>query len=504
LVFDSVNRLAADLDSTKIDYAKTVFATPRAMLVSAKSNPLLSGLVIGLAVALKKKSVSPTIATIGTSLIESTHFRRVSGRLSHSLDLWALNSEQVQLSLARICQGSELVILKGSIGLFDKFDSDYSFESQAEVARKFNFPIILVLDANGYRESIAAIVHGFGAIDPKLKIAGVIVTGIESNQHQQAIKQGIQSLNGPIYLGGLNKEQSELLTQRDNVAPSENLSLLPRSQLMSVAASIQEAIDFEAFSRIAESALAIELSEAKFEKPELDCRIAVADDAAFHLTTQDNLDLIRRAGGSLVAFSPLADHKLPRQVQGVYLSGGYLEGYASDLSENRQMLAALKEFILDGGVVYAEGSGLLCLCSGLTLLDGRSLTMAGAIQGIASLLSQTVVYSEAQMCQLEAIQDTIVANASERFRGFFEQRWLLQPSADTRKCFEIWPRTNQSQVAQQKLSIIEGFSPKANVVATGVQAHWGSNPLMALKFVQSVVNRIKNLQNELPRRNSSV
>lgn len=87
------------------------------------------------------------------------------------------------------------------------------------------------------------------------------------------------------------------------------------------------------------------------------------------LITCRNLLLLEQAGAQVLPFSPLADSELPRGVAMVYLSGSSStlllqhEGrqLSGALAANRGMLASIAAFAEAGGLVLAEGAGLVYL-----------------------------------------------------------------------------------------------------------------------------------------------
>ena len=56
-------------------------------------------------------------------------------------------------------------------------------------------------------------------------------------------------------------------------------------------------------------------------------------------------------------FSPIRDTHLPDGVSGLLLGGGYPELYARELSENKTMLAKIRESIQNGMPCHAECGG---------------------------------------------------------------------------------------------------------------------------------------------------
>ena len=63
-------------------------------------------------------------------------------------------------------------------------------------------------------------------------------------------------------------------------------------------------------------------------------------------------------GAELVPFSPIHDKKLPEDIQGLLLYGGYPELYGKALEENASMRKEIKEALSKGMPVLAECGGI--------------------------------------------------------------------------------------------------------------------------------------------------
>ena len=109
----------------------------------------------------------------------------------------------------------------------------------------------------------------------------------------------------------------------------------------------------------------------------------MAADDAFCFTYQDNLKLLETMGAELVFFSPLQDKKLPEEVDGMILSGGYPELHAKTLSGNHSMREAIRKAIEDGMPCIAECGGFLYLHRELEGQDGVFYPMAGVLDAKA-------------------------------------------------------------------------------------------------------------------------
>ena len=107
-------------------------------------------------------------------------------------------------------------------------------------------------------------------------------------------------------------------------------------------------------------------------------RIAVARDRAFNFAYRENLDRLAQMG-EVVYFSPLAGDELPKDVDLVYLPGGYPELFAPELALNRMLASQLVQYAESGGRIFAECGGMMYLGKSLTDQEGKVWPMAGVL-----------------------------------------------------------------------------------------------------------------------------
>lgn len=140
------------------------------------------------------------------------------------------------------------------------------------------------------------------------------------------------------------------------------------------------------------------------------CRIAVARDEAFCFYYAESLRALREAGAEPVFFSPVHDKCLPDDISGLYLGGGYPELYAGELSENREMLAKIREAVNDKMPLIAECGGFLYLQKYLEDESGTVHEMVGAFSGTGRPTGHLVRFGYLYMT---ALQDTFLFRKGE-------------------------------------------------------------------------------------------
>lgn len=90
-------------------------------------------------------------------------------------------------------------------------------------------------------------------------------------------------------------------------------------------------------------------------------------------------------GAHIEYFSPLADERLPADIDGLIIGGGFPEMFAAQLERNESMRRAVKCAALDGLPILAECGGYMYLQRRLIDFDGRAHEMCGVFDGTATM-----------------------------------------------------------------------------------------------------------------------
>jgi len=203
--------------------------------------------------------------------------------------------------------------------------------------------------------------------------------------------------------------------------------------------------------------------------------IAVARDEAFNFTYEDNLDLLRSAGGEITFFSPLRDANLPPGTAGLILSGGFPEIYADQLAANEGMRHALHKAHRHGISIYAECGGLMYLTKAIVDLEGREHPMVGLLPGRSVMTGRlTLGYRLAR-----AAGDSWLFTDGETVRGheFHYSVWEGHP-INMPPAFDLLPSDGNGDTQPEGACL-------GSLWASYVHLHFWSKPELALRFVEA-------------------
>lgn len=363
---------------------------PRVVIAATHSGAGKTTVATGVLAALRRAGARVAGAKVGPDYIDPGYHRLATGRPSRNLDLWMCGASAVLAAAARSGAGADLLVVEGVMGLFDGA-ADGTASSTADVARVLDAPVVLVIDAASTGQSVAATVHGFATFDPRVRLAGVILNRVGSDRHEELLRAALADRGVPV-LGALRRD--DRLAWRDR-----HLGLVPvverpaglHRALDRLAETIRTRIDLASLQAIAATAPPVRLHLPAASPPAPSVRVGIASGAAFSFTYPDNLDALRLAGAELVPFDPLQDHRLPADLGGIVVGGGFPEVYAPELAANAPLLADLTEQVRRGLVVWAECGGLLWLSRSL---DRQA--MAGVLDAEATMTERlTLGYRQA-------------------------------------------------------------------------------------------------------------
>ncbi len=351
----------------------------RLVIAGTHSGAGKTTIATGLMAALRQKGTRVGSAKVGPDFIDPGYHSLATGRPARNLDAWMCGLDSIRPLAGRAAAGTDVLIVEGVMGLFDGA-ADGTPSSTAVIARQLDAPVVLVVDAASMGQSVAAVVHGFATFDREVRIAGVVLNRVGSDQHEAMLRDALIAVGIPV-VGALRRDDAFAWRDRHLglVPVAENRSVVA-GQLQILAAKISECCDLDLLMGLASAAPALEASDVSMPARVGQCRVAVAAGAAFSFCYPDNLEALAAAGAELVPFDPCSDAELPEGCDALLAGGGFPEVYADALAANQPLMADVRARMGRGLVVWAECGGLLWLSRSLD--DNK---MIGAVDTVTHM-----------------------------------------------------------------------------------------------------------------------
>jgi len=432
---------------------------------------------LGLLSALVNRGVQVQPFKVGPDFIDPGHHTRITGRVSQNLDGWMLDRETNQEIFARCVKGAGAVVVEGVMGLFDGFSGRDEAGSAAQMAKWLGLPVLLVIDARSMARSAAAVVKGFAEFDPGLELAGIVFNRVGSDRHRQILTEAVEGMSGPPIVGFLPRDESLNIPSRHlGLVTDEDYST--GSMAARLAAWTESGLDLDRILNLAKGHPWPLEPDVKMDRPARQglevVRIGVARDRAFCFYYQENLRILEEAGAELVFFSPLTEKKLPDNIQGLYLGGGYPELHARNLSENRKMIRDIKRFVHQGSPVYAECGGFMVLMKSIQDLEGRVFPMVDIFPFRSRMQQRLRALGYREITTME---DSLLGPAGTHVRGHeFHYSSIASTEGEVPTLYGLSDRSGA-------LERTEGYRCN-NVLGSYIHLHFGSNPWAAAHFVR--------------------
>lgn len=336
-------------------------------------------LSLGIMAAFTRRGKKVAPFKVGPDYIDPSFHKFVTGNPSYNLDSWLLDNNTVRYLFNKGNQNMDISIIEGVMGMYDGFGIDKSNGSTAHVAKVIKAPVILVVEGNAMSTSAAALVMGYMMYDKDVDLKGVIFNKVCGEKHYEMMRLVVERDLGIKCLGYLPKNIGVSLQSRHlGLIPADEVGELSKKTDMLVEL-VEEYIDLDALEDIANvEDIEPGANPAKdIHMKYKGLKIGIAMDIAFSFYYEHNLQLMKEAGVQLLPFSPIKDTKLPDELDGLYIGGGFPEIFAEKLEENLSMRKNIKEWLDKGLPAFAECGGLMYLTKGIVDLQGKCHEMVG-------------------------------------------------------------------------------------------------------------------------------
>ena len=356
--------------------------TARGIIIAAPhSGAGKTTVTLALLAALARRGVRLRAAKAGPDYIDPAFHAAATGAPSVNLDSWAMPRPLLDALAAQIAAEAEIAVIEGVMGLFDGAPGlTGQIGATAHLAAHFALPVLLVLDVSRQGQSAAAVVRGFAAHDPAVRIGGVILNRVASERHRTLVADAIAALGMPI-LGSVPREAALAL-------PERHLGLVQAREIASLtalldrlAAMAERHLDLDAIVACA-APFAIAARKDHAQRlpgvPPPGQRIALAHDQAFSFVYPHVVAAWRSSGAEIIAFSPLADEPPPECADSCWLPGGYPELHAGALAGAQRFAVGLRR-LAETRPIHGECGGYMVLGQSLEDAAGRHHQMTGLL-----------------------------------------------------------------------------------------------------------------------------
>ncbi len=380
---------------------------------------------------------------VGPDFIDPGYHRAVTGQISRNLDSWMLSKKYNEEIFLHGTENADIAVVEGAMGLFDSYSGISEAGSTSEMAKWLNLPVILIVDARSMARSAAAIVQGFENFDNDLIFAGVIFNRTGSTRHYEYLREAVETTCKMPCLGFLPRNDKIIFPERHLGLVTTDEHIVSSDIIAELVSMIDKNTKVEDFVKNLQS----EKQKKKTNKISELCvmdnpiskfgkiKIAVARDKAFCFYYQENLEILEQNGAEITFFSPVNDLRLPHDIDGIYLGGGYPELFADKLSKNTRMMMDIKEKSLKGMPIYGECGGFMYLCSlmsGMNPEEKFSMTNCFPFSVTISKKMRSLGYRE-----IILKKDTLVGRKGDVLRGHeFHYSFLDDFNYYNKKCSE--------------------------------------------------------------------
>ena len=383
---------------------------PRILFAGANSGCGKTSITCGVLKALTDRGILIQPYKCGPDYIDPMLHSHITGQQCRNLDPFFSTGDDLRYLVAKDSCHADFSVVEGVMGYYDGIGIS-SDKSTYTVSVETKTPVILIFNVKGMSHTMIPLIKGMLEYRDT-PVAGVILNRCSKGMYQM-MKPEIEKTLPIKVVGYFPQKEGIHIGSRHlglmTAAEIENLDQV----IETLGKTAEEGIDLDAILEIGAGAPGLACVESPV-LPDKKARIAVARDKAFCFYYQENLDILEQCGAELVPFSPVNDKKLPEDIGGIYLGGGYPETYRKELSENEDMLRSIREAALRGKPIIAECGGFMYVCNNLVETDGSSMPMLGLIDTDVQMTDRLSM--QFGYVTLQARMDSAYLQAGDRVR----------------------------------------------------------------------------------------
>lgn len=400
---------------------------PRILIGATGSGSGKTTVVCGILTALKNRGIKTVSFKCGPDYIDPMFHREVLGIPATNLDLFFNDGNTISFLISEHMRqnNAQIGIIEGVMGYYDGLGGISHIASSHHLSMESDTPSVLVVDGRGKSLSILAEIKGFLEFESN-NIKGIIINKI-SPMTYALLKPLIEERLDIKVLGFLPKMDDISLESRHlglvTAKEVENLDCI----LAKLGESAEKHLDIDGILELSNEAANLIYEDVKIKR-EGDVKIAVAMDKAFSFYYDSNLRLLEKMGAKLVYFSPLADDRLPADIDALILGGGYPELYLNELSNNCTMAEDIKSNIENEMPALAECGGFMYLHDLIEDERGKKYRGVGVIKGTSYYTGKLGRFG---YVDVEMKKRSVLGNAGIQFKAHEFHYWDSENCGDS-------------------------------------------------------------------------
>lgn len=327
----------------------------------------------GICALFKKRGLVVQPFKKGPDYIDPSWLTAASNRPCRNLDLFMMKKDTILKSFYKFTADVDIAVIEANMGFYDGINKNGT-DSPAGLARLLDCPTVLVINPSRMTRSVAALIKGYTEFEPNNHIKGVILNNVSGIRHEKKLLDSIKRHCGIPVLGSVPKSSALNIKERhlglihfkENGHGEEIISQL--------ADFLEHYIDLDGILSLARDVTDIKYHKATKKiktqaKTKKVVKIGVFYSKAFSFYYPENLEALESKGADLVFIDPIKD-ALSKDIDGLYIGGGFPELYCHELAQNTLIMRQLVEAIENYMPVYCECAGLMYLSQGIKIDNG--------------------------------------------------------------------------------------------------------------------------------------
>ena len=325
-------------------------SVPAIVIAAPASGSGKTTVATGLIGALRRIGHTVAPFKVGPDYIDPGYHTLAAARPGRNLDPVLVGERLIGPLYRHGTAGADIAVVEGVMGLFDgRIDSaaDMARGSTAYVAGLLGAPVVLVVDARGQSQSIAALLHGFSTFDASIRIAGVALNRVGSPRHEEVLRRSCAQ-SGVTVLGAIPRHvELELPSRHLGLVTAAEHGTKAHRAVDAMSELVAEHVDLAGVTVVAASNVMARAWEPTLDSATAPVTVAIARGKAFTFGYAEHVELLQAAGADVVAFDPLTD-PLPAGADALVLPGGFPEQFAAELAANDVARQQIRDLAASG------------------------------------------------------------------------------------------------------------------------------------------------------------